>query len=90
MKNKYSDKDIQNFCKYFFKNPNDSYMQYAQNNLPKDMMLSEFMSQIDAIRKRLQREFILMSRKENGTDGLFYSVKNIDVRKLNKKYNLTM
>lgn len=90
MKNKYSNEDIRRFCQYFHSRPNNTYIQYAIDTKPSNMSDIEYSIQIDSIRKKLQRDYILVSIKANDSSGLFYSSKTIDINKLYRKYCISI
>lgn len=90
MKNKYSNEDIRRFCQYFVSRPNNTYIQYSIDTKPVTMSDIEYSIQIDSIRKKLQRDYILTSQKLNDANGLFYSSKTIDTQKLYRKYCISL
>lgn len=90
MKNKYSNEDIKRFCDYFHLRPNNTYIQYSIDTKPLNISDIEYTIQIDSIRKKLQRDYILTSQKLNDANGLFYSSKTIDIHKLYRKYCISL
>ena len=83
MKPSINHNDVSLFCHYFLNNPKHTYQQYSENE-------GMTMLKIDCIRKKLQRDLILISTKENDDLGRFFSVKKIDLIRLRKKYQTNL